>query len=167
MPYEGYVRKISKHMPTDSYFYQAIYLAKFMMINLCGLVRTNNMNTKKFGNLRGSVRMQNMSNPIGCSMDEIESKRVNMNESESKRVNASASSTDKSKSQSVREMNKRKVKDTKDEQPLVTDNSKIDVIETPGYFKLFDCDKMFSATWTRHKNAHARQMRKKLLGGNV
>ena len=38
--YEGYVRKRSKQMPTDSYFYPAIQISKFMMNNLCCLVGT-------------------------------------------------------------------------------------------------------------------------------
>ena len=40
-------------------------------------------------------------------------------------------------------MNKTKVKDTKYEEPLVTDNSKIEVIKALGYFKLFECGKKF------------------------
>ena len=38
MPYKGYVRKRSKHMPTDSYFYLEIQLANFMMRNSRGPV---------------------------------------------------------------------------------------------------------------------------------
>ena len=40
-------------------------------------------------------------------------------------------------------VNTRKVKDTKDEEPLVKHNSKIKVIKAPGYFKLFKCDTHF------------------------
>ena len=41
------------------------------------------------------------------------------------------------------EVNTSKVKYTKDEEPLVTDNSKIKVIKALGYFKLFECGKKF------------------------
>ena len=34
-----------------------------------------------------------------------------------------------------------KVKDIKGEEPLVTVNSKIEAIKSPGYFKLFKCGK--------------------------
>ena len=75
VPYEGYVRKISKYMHTDSYFYIARNLAEFMMSkksmsNSGGLVRTQNMST------------QNMSNLRVCSMDESKSKIVHVNEIE-------------------------------------------------------------------------------------
>ena len=33
LPYKGYVRKSTKHEPTDSYFYLAIQVAKCIMIN--------------------------------------------------------------------------------------------------------------------------------------
>ena len=36
VPYEGYVRKRSKQMTTDSYFYLDIQLSTCMMRNLCG-----------------------------------------------------------------------------------------------------------------------------------
>ena len=48
---------------------------------------------------------------------------------------------DEIESKTVQEMdiivNANKVKNTKDEEPAVTNNSKIEVIKTPGYFKLF------------------------------
>ena len=33
LPYKGYVRKRTKHEPTDSYFYPTRYIAKCMMIS--------------------------------------------------------------------------------------------------------------------------------------
>ena len=85
MPYEGYVRKRFKQMPTDSYVYLPRQLEEFMMTIFHGLVISQNMSTQKMSNLRGSVRtqktsMKNMSNPRGCSTDDIISKRVNINE---------------------------------------------------------------------------------------
>ena len=70
-----------------------------------------NMSTQKKGNL------------YVCSTEMSKSKSVHVNENESKRLNASACSTDETESKSVHEMNisvnKKKVKDTKDEEPLV------------------------------------------------
>ena len=43
----------------------------------------------------------------------------------------------------VDEVNTSKVKYTKYEEPSVTDNSIIEVIKAPGYFKLFECGKKF------------------------
>ena len=40
-------------------------------------------------------------------------------------------------------VNTNKAKDKKDEEPPVTDNSNIEVIKAPGYFKIFECGKMF------------------------
>ena len=61
-----------------------------------------------------------------------------MDDIESKRVTIVACSTDKIKSKSVHEMyisvDTRKLKDKKDEEPLVTD---ISLIKAPGYSKLF------------------------------
>ena len=56
VPYEGYVSKRYKHMPTESYLYLSIQIAKFIMSmqkmsNLHGLVRTQNMSTQKMNNL--------------------------------------------------------------------------------------------------------------------
>ena len=67
VPYEGYVRKRSKQMPTDSYLYLTKHLTNFLM------------NTKKIINSRGLVRaqnmsMQNMSNSRVCSTDESKKK---------------------------------------------------------------------------------------------
>ena len=41
-------------------------------------------------------------------------------------------------------VNTKKVKDTRDEEYLVTDNSKFEVIKTQGYFELLECSKKFS-----------------------
>ena len=88
-----------------------------------------------------------MSNLCVYSTDERKSKIVHINDFESKRVNVNVCSTDKIEPKSVHKMdiimNTNKVKDTKDEEPLVTDNSNIEVIKAPGYFKLFECGKMF------------------------
>ena len=58
-----------------------------------------------------------------------------------KRVNFNTCSMDEIESKIVHEMdisvNMNKVKDTKDEETSVTDNSKIEVIKAMGYFKLF------------------------------
>ena len=40
-------------------------------------------------------------------------------------------------------VNAKKVKDTKDEEHSVTNNSNIEVIKAPGYFKIFKCGKTF------------------------
>ena len=40
VPYEGYVMKRSKHMPTHRYFYLASQIENFMMSNLRGSVKT-------------------------------------------------------------------------------------------------------------------------------
>ena len=61
MPYEGCARKRSKHMLTDSYFYLTRQLANFMVSNLRGLVRTQNMSTQNMSNSRGLVRTKNLS----------------------------------------------------------------------------------------------------------
>ena len=37
LPYEGYARNRSTHIPTDSYFYLEINVEKFMMRNSRGL----------------------------------------------------------------------------------------------------------------------------------
>ena len=77
MPYESYVSKRSKKIPTDSYFFLARHLAKFMMSNLCGLVRTKNMSTENMSNSCGLVRTKNMSNSRDFSTDDSKSKMVN------------------------------------------------------------------------------------------
>ena len=61
VPYEGCARKRSKHMLTDSYFYLTRQLANFMVSNLRGLVRTQNMSTQNMSNSRGLVRTKNLS----------------------------------------------------------------------------------------------------------
>ena len=58
MTYEGYLSKRSKHIPTDSYLYLERQLANFMMINLCGLVRTKTTSTQNMSNSHGLVRTQ-------------------------------------------------------------------------------------------------------------
>ena len=74
MPYEGYVMKCSKHMPTESYLYLAIYIEKFMIItqnmsHLCGSLITQKTST------------QNMSNSHVYFTDESESTSINADES--------------------------------------------------------------------------------------
>ena len=43
----------------------------------------------------------------------------------------------------VNKVNTITLKYTRHEEPLVTDNSNIEVIKAPGYFKLFECNKKF------------------------
>ena len=55
MPYEGYVRKKYKHVPSEGYFYLTRQLKKFMMraqnmSNLHRLVRAQNMSMQKISN---------------------------------------------------------------------------------------------------------------------
>ena len=64
-----------------------------MIINLCGLVRTQ------------KTSKQNMSNLRGLYTDESESKRFNINEEESKRINLSKCYTDNSESKGIHEVN--------------------------------------------------------------
>ena len=45
MPYEGYLMRGYKHMPTYSYFYLSIQISKCMMINFCGLVKMQKIKT--------------------------------------------------------------------------------------------------------------------------
>ena len=135
-------------MPTDSYVYLPRQLEEFMMTIFHGLVISQNMSTQKMSNLRGSLRTQNtstqnMSNSHGCSTDKSTPKRVNINRRESKRVNVNACYTDIIKLKSVNKVDTSKVKYKRDEEPLVTDNSKIEVIKAPGYFKLSECSKKF------------------------
>ena len=132
-PYEGYMRKRSKHMPNDSYFYLERHLSVCMMrfsISV-GPVTTQMTNTQNMNN--SDMSMQNIPNLHVCSSDKRKSKRIIAN----------ACSLGKSKSKSVHiSANTRKVKylnnETKYEEPLVTDNS---VINGPIYFKLFKCGK--------------------------
>ena len=76
-----------------------------------------------------------------------ENKIVHVVERKSKIINGNACSTDEIESKSVHEMdisvNTNKAKYTKDEEPPVTDNYNIEVIKAPGYFKIFECRKMF------------------------
>ena len=74
---------------------------------------------------------------------------------------------EKSKPQIFHKVNTRKVKDKKDEENLVTYNSKIEAIKTPGYFKLFDCGKSSSTTWTQYMNVRARKIKRKRIGGEI
>ena len=67
VPFGSYVSMRYKHMPIDSYFYLGRHISKFMMSNLRGSVRTQNIIT------------EDMSNSWGSSTDKSESKRVNAN----------------------------------------------------------------------------------------
>ena len=82
-----------------------------------------------------------------CSVDNSESKSIHVDNIKSKRINIKKCSRDESESEIIHEMdirvNTNKVKDTKDEEPLFADNSNIEVITEPGYFKLFDYGKTF------------------------
>ena len=79
LPYDGYVRKRPKHIPTNSYFYLVIHLEKCMMRNLRGPLITQNISTQKMNNYNTST--QKMSNSHVCSKDERESKSINADES--------------------------------------------------------------------------------------
>ena len=68
LPYKGYFRKRFKHMPSDSYFYLTIQLAKFVMINSRGPVITQNMGTQKMSNSK--ISTQNIPNLHVCYTDE-------------------------------------------------------------------------------------------------
>ena len=61
------MRKRSKHIPTESYLFIAIHLANFMMRNLRGPVRTQNMSTQNMSNYKISTKK--MSNLHVCSKD--------------------------------------------------------------------------------------------------
>ena len=66
--------------------------------------------------------------------------KIHINKIKSKRINVNACFMDKSESKRAHEMdisaNTNKLKDTRDE-PSVTDNSNVEVIQAPEYFKLF------------------------------
>ena len=115
MPYEVHVRKSYKRMPHDSYLYLSIQLAKCMMSNFCGPVRTQKMSTLKISNYEMST--QNIPNLYVCYTNDRESKIINADKSESRRVNVNACSMDESESKSAHEINisvnKSEVKDTK------------------------------------------------------
>ena len=108
------MRKRFKHMPTDSYFYLARQLNDVMTSNSCGLIRTQNRNTQKMNNLCGLVRTQNYE--IAYYKDKSDSKRVN--------VIKIAFSTDCIKLKCFHKVNTRTLKDTKHEEPSVTNISK-------------------------------------------
>ena len=105
------------------------------------------------------MSMQNIPDSHVCSTDKSKPKSINTDKSKPKRVNFNACSTEKSEpkrvdvntcstdereSKSVHKMdiimNKRNIKDTKDEEPSVMD---ILLIKAPGYFELFECGKYF------------------------
>ena len=77
LPYEGYVRKRSKHVSTDSYFYLARQLANFMMKFSMHVspVRTQMANRQKMNN--SYMSSQNIPNLHVCYSDESESKSIN------------------------------------------------------------------------------------------
>ena len=79
-PYQGYVRKRSKHMSTDSYFYLARHLAKCMMrFNIpIGPLRTQMTNMLNMNNHETS--MQKIPNSHVCSLGESEPKSINADE---------------------------------------------------------------------------------------
>ena len=111
-PYEGYVRKSSKHEPTHGYFYLArnIDMCKMRLNSHIGPVRTQSTNTQNMNNYKMSA--QKTPNSHACSTDK----------SESKRVIANACSLGKCESKSVyisvnmKEL-KDKINETKDEEP--------------------------------------------------
>ena len=101
------------------------------------------------------MSMENIPNSHFCSLDDSESKSINMektlsqvcstDERESKSVIVNACSLEKSKWKSVHiSVNTSEVKEainkTKDEEPSGTDNP---VINVPSYFKLYKCGKNF------------------------
>ena len=96
---EGYVRKIPKHMPTDSYLYLARQLAKCAMINLRGPVRTQNMSTYIMS--YSKISTQKIPSLHVCSTDKSRSKSIKADESEQKRVNVNVCSPNESKSKRV------------------------------------------------------------------
>ena len=69
-PYEGYLRKGFKNMPTDSYLYLEIHLANFIMrFNLyAGPVRMQITNTQNMNNYDMSTK--NIPNSHVCSSDD-------------------------------------------------------------------------------------------------
>ena len=110
-------------------------------------------NTQRMNNYDMST--QKNPNLHVCSTDEIKPKRIKADESESdihskdkgesKKFIVNACYLDERKSKSAHiSVNKSRIKyamdETKDEEPLVTDNSVINALR---YFKLFQCDKTF------------------------
>ena len=130
-------------MHTVSYFYLSRHLVTCMMrLNLrVGPVRTQMTNTQKKKNYEMSA--QKITNLRVCSQDEIISKRVIINvcsldESDSKSIHKSVN-TIEVKDATNESVHTSEVKDannkTKDEEPLVTYNS---VINVQSYLKLFE-----------------------------
>ena len=68
-PYKGYLRKKSKQMSTDSYFYLSRQLANFMMRNLRGPVITQKTSTQNISIFKMST--QNIPNSHIFSTDDI------------------------------------------------------------------------------------------------
>ena len=64
-------------------------------------------------------------------------------------------------------VNTNKVKDTKDEEHSVTDNSNIEVINTLGNFKLFECGKFFQQPGRHVRTRVYGKCKGELLVGNV
>ena len=83
-PYQFYVRKGSKNVPTDGYFYISKQLEKCMMrFNICiGPVSTQMTNTRKINS--SDMSRQNIPNSQVCSLDNIESKRIKVDKRESR-----------------------------------------------------------------------------------
>ena len=82
LTYEGLVKKISKHIPNESYLYPSINMEKCMMIfNMqVGLVRMQMTDTQKMNNSDTST--QKIPNSHVCSLDESKSHFCSMEESE-------------------------------------------------------------------------------------
>ena len=81
--YGSYVRKRSKHVPTEIYLYVARKIKKCMMIfNMSvGPLITQMTNAEAMNNYEMST--QNITNLHVCSLDDTESKRINTDEDES------------------------------------------------------------------------------------
>ena len=65
MPFWGYVRKSSKHISNDSYFFLEIKIATCMVRNLFGPEITQNMSRQKMSNSNISTRK--IPNSHACS----------------------------------------------------------------------------------------------------
>ena len=141
MPYEGYVRKRSKHVPTDSYFYISINLAKCMMRFNFHVVPVITPMTSTQNIPNSKVCSSDKSKPKGINADKSLSYVCSMDESELKTFIVNACSSDESKLKRVHIIvNTNEVKDamneTKYEEPSFTDNS---FINAPIYFNLIEC----------------------------
>ena len=88
--YDVYVRKWSKHMPTDSYLYLAIQLAKCMMrSNLhIGPVRMKMNNIQNMNNYEMSMKNIPISHVYSLGKNKLKRINVNTSEPESNIVNA-------------------------------------------------------------------------------